>query len=288
MKLKIYFYFLALALFVSCGDDDPSCINRTIAEEAADIDAFIAANGLTMQTTGSGLRFNIDTPGAGLPVQLGDTVELEFTGTRLDGTIFDQGEIGPFLFQSGSFIAGFEEALTLLNQGATGSFIIPSSLAFGCNAPANGSVGPNEILFVTITITRINCEPTPLNDELTIIDGYASSNGFTVQSTASELLYEITTAGTGDNIMYGDVITVDFRGTLLDDRVFDEGQLGPLTLDMGSFIPGFEEGLLLLNEGAEATLFLPSSLAYGCSPPPGTIIDINEILIFEVTVVQVN
>jgi|GEM_PF-278299 len=218
MKLNIFFYVLVLATLISCGDDDPSCVNQTIAEEADEIDAFLTSNGLTMQTTGSGLRFNVDSPGAGAPVQIGDTVELEFTGTRLDGTIFDQGEIGPFLFQSGAFIAGFEEALTLLNQGATGSFVIPSSLAFGCNPPVNVSVGANEILFVTITVTRINCEPTPLMDEETIIDGYASSNGFTTQTTASGLRYEITTAGSGNNIQYGDVITVDFRGSLLDDR----------------------------------------------------------------------
>lgn len=132
------------------------------------------------------------------------------------------------------------------------------------------------------------CNPVTIADENPVIDAYIDANGLTMQTTASGLRYSIETAGTGDDIEYSDVIEVDYQGALLNGSTFDAGTLGPAAFNPGSFIPGFEEGLLLLNEGAEALFILPSSLAYGCFPPPGSIIGDNEILIFEMTIVSVN
>lgn len=133
-----------------------------------------------------------------------------------------------------------------------------------------------------------DCVPVTVAEEDPIIDAYIADNGLTMQTTASGLRYSIETPGTGDNIVYGDVIEVEYQGALLDGSTFDQGTLGPALFNQGSFIPGFEEGLLLLNEGAEALFILPSSLAYSCFPPQGSIIGDNEILIFEITVLSVN
>jgi len=124
-----------------------------------------------------------------------------------------------------------------------------------------------------------------------VIDNYIADINMPMQVTASGLRYSIDSAGTGDNVVYGDSIEVAYQGALLDSTIFDQGVIGPPTYPIfqeNSFIPGFEEGLLLLNEGAWATFILPGELAYGCFPPQGSIIGENEILIFKINMVSVN
>ncbi len=135
------------------------------------------------------------------------------------------------------------------------------------------------------------CDPETVAQQNPTIDDYIAENNMPMQVTASGLRYSIDEAGTGDNVIYGDVIEIEFKGTFLDGTIFDQGGIGPPefpTFQENSFIAGFEEGLLLLNEGAQATFILPSALAYGCFPPQGSIIGENQILIFEVTMVSVN
>ena len=137
----------------------------------------------------------------------------------------------------------------------------------------------------------IVCTPETVAQQNSTIDDYIAQNNMPMQVTASGLRYSIDEAGVGDNVVYGDTIEVAYQGTLLEGSIFDEGTLGPPSFPVfqeNSFIPGFEEGLLLLNEGAQATFILPSELAYGCFPPQGSIINENEILIFKVTMVSGN
>jgi FKBP-type peptidyl-prolyl cis-trans isomerase len=135
------------------------------------------------------------------------------------------------------------------------------------------------------------CVPETIAQQETVINEYIDQNGLTMQTTASGLRYSIDMPGAGDNAMYGDVIEIDYRGTLLSGAQFDAGTIGPPqfpSLVQGSFIPGFEEALLLLNEGAQATIIIPSELGYACFPPPGGIIGENEILVFEMTMVSIS
>ncbi len=132
------------------------------------------------------------------------------------------------------------------------------------------------------------CILETVDQQNSVIDKYIADNNMPMQVTATGLRYSIDQPGTGDNIVYGDTIEVQFQGTFLNGSIFDEGVLGPVVITQGSFIPGFEEGLLLLNEGAQATLILPGALAYGCFPPQGSAIGDNEILIFDITILSLN
>lgn len=86
-----------------------------------------------------------------------------------------------------------------------------------------------------------------------------------VQSTASGLQYKVIEAGQGAKPAASDTITVDYVGTYLDGRVFDSsvarGQ--PLVIQLNRVIPGWTEGLQLMNVGSKYILYVPSSLAYG-------------------------
>jgi len=99
------------------------------------------------------------------------------------------------------------------------------------------------------------------------------------QITASGLKYVIIEQGTGPQPKPGDQVTVKYTGKLEDGTVFDSGTI-PFTLGVGAVIPGWDEGIALLNEGGKATLIIPSELAYG--PQGNGPIPPNATLIFDV------
>lgn len=107
-----------------------------------------------------------------------------------------------------------------------------------------------------------------------------------VVTTASGLQYEVIEAGKGAKPGEADVVTVNYEGRLLDGTVFDttKGRM-PARLVVMSVVPGFEEGLLLMNEGGKYRFTIPAKLAYGRDgvaqiPPEAT-------LVFEVELVKV-
>ena len=107
-----------------------------------------------------------------------------------------------------------------------------------------------------------------------------------MQSTPSGLKYVIHTEGDGAKPAKGDQVSVHYYGMLdADAKMFDTsfkgGQPYQFPLGMGQVIPGWDEGLLLLNKGTTATLFVPASLAYGAAGSPPVIPE-NADLIFYV------
>lgn len=86
-------------------------------------------------------------------------------------------------------------------------------------------------------------------------------------SLPSGLKYVIIEEGEGIKPEKGDQIVVHYYGHLKDDKVFDSSfERGtPFTIEIGvgKVIKGWDEGLLLLNEGTKAVLICPPNLAYG-------------------------
>lgn len=98
---------------------------------------FLAANKnkAGVQTTGSGLQYEIVTSGSGPKPSATDTVVVHYRGTLLDGTEFDnsysRGE--PISFAVGGVIAGWTEALQLMPVGSKWKLYIPYQLAYGAS-----------------------------------------------------------------------------------------------------------------------------------------------------------
>jgi FKBP-type peptidyl-prolyl cis-trans isomerase FkpA len=110
-----------------------------------------------------------------------------------------------------------------------------------------------------------------------------------VQTTPSGLQYKVITPGSGNPPKPTDQAMVNYRGTLLDGTEFDASAKhgGPQPFSVGNVIKGFSEGLQLMKPGAKYELFIPPSLAYGASPPPGAPIPPGALLKFEVELVSV-
>lgn len=83
-----------------------------------------------------------------------------------------------------------------------------------------------------------------------------------VRVTKSGLQYKILVEGTGIKPVLGDIVEVTYEGQLIDGTRFD-GADQPESVSLERLIAGWEEGILLLNEGSEAIFYIPSELAYG-------------------------
>lgn len=81
----------------------------------------------------------------------------------------------------------------------------------------------------------------------------------------SGLQYKVLTDGAGDSPKLEDIVTVNYRGTLIDGTEFDSsykrGQ--PAKFRVNGVPPGWTEALQKMKPGSKWQLFIPSNLAYG-------------------------
>lgn len=110
-----------------------------------------------------------------------------------------------------------------------------------------------------------------------------------VKTTASGLQYQVMTEGKGKSPKETDMVTVQYKGTLLDGTEFDSSYMRgqPASFPVNGVIKGWTEALQLMKEGAKWKLFIPSNLAYGENGTQGGPIGPNATLIFEVELVSV-
>lgn len=104
----------------------------------------------------SGLQYRIVEEGSGEKPVSSDTVKVHYRGTLIDGTEFDssyaRGE--PATFQIANIINGWQEALTLMSEGAKWQVFIPPTLAYGSGG-AGQNIGPNATLVFEIELVSI-------------------------------------------------------------------------------------------------------------------------------------
>mgnify|MGYP006085680101 FL=1 len=111
-----------------------------------------------------------------------------------------------------------------------------------------------------------------------------------MEKTSSGLYYLIDKEGSDKRPNKGDTVSVHYKGMLLDGTVFDSSyernQPIEFPLGLGQVIPGWDEGISLISEGASAKFVIPSSLAYG-SQGAGGVIPPDATLIFEVELIKI-
>lgn len=108
--------------------------------------------------------------------------------------------------------------------------------------------------------------------------------------TNTGLRYQIIQKGGGVKAEKGKTVSVHYKGQLTDGTVFDSSykRNEPIdfSLGIGQVIPGWDEGVQLLNVGDKARFVIPSDLGYG-TQGAGGVIPPNATLIFDVELVDV-
>jgi FKBP-type peptidyl-prolyl cis-trans isomerase len=102
------------------------------------------------------------------------------------------------------------------------------------------------------------------------------------------LQYKVITEGTGDLPKPEDMVTVNYRGTLVDGTEFDSSAKAgkPATFRVTGVIPGWTEALKQMKTGSKWQLFIPPGLAYG-ERGSGPLIGPNATLLFDVELLSI-
>jgi peptidylprolyl isomerase len=128
--------------------------------------------------------------------------------------------------------------------------------------------------------------PTARPAETKLPPTQAGTREGNVLTTASGLQYIEVEKGDGPAPEPGQIVSVHYRGTLEDgtefDNSYDRGQPITFPLGMGRVIPGWDEGIALMNVGGKAKLVIPPDLGYGAAGAGDGVIPPNATLIFEV------
>lgn len=116
-----------------------------------------------------------------------------------------------------------------------------------------------------------------------IIEEFAKKNNMKGSFTKTGLYAEIVEPGEGaGNPNVSNSITIDYKGTTLDGKVFDQTKEGaPATFPLSNLISGWKEGIPMLKKGGKIKLVIPSALGYG-SAGAGASIPPNAVLYFEI------
>ncbi len=151
-KEEIRRFFTALEEKQRAAAAEMGKVNKAAGE------AFLSENGKRpeVKTTPSGLQYEVIDEGAGPKPSATDRVMVHYTGTLIDGTVFDssveRGE--PATFGVNQVIPGWVEALQMMNEGAKWRLFIPSNLAYGPNG-AGGAIGPDSTLIFDVELLKV-------------------------------------------------------------------------------------------------------------------------------------
>lgn len=272
----------------------------------------LASCGKKYETTPTGLKYLFYEDKEGDKAKLDDLLMINFEmvaqnkgkDTVLKNT-WKEGQSVPIVVQKSTFKGSLEEGLMMLSAGDSVSFQVNADSLF---QKTFGAMRPPFVDSASLVSFRMKVIKIQSREDYTkeqqkmmeekmssqktiddkLIQDYVTQNNLQVQSTGSGLFYVISKPGKGANATAGKMVSVNYTGMLLDGTVFDSSTgKAPIEfqLGMGQVIPGWDEGIALLNTGAAAKLIIPSRLGYGPMQMSEKI-PANSILLFDVELVK--
>ena len=276
---------------------------------------------ISYETSPTGLKYHFFEDKEGEKAKVGDFMTLHFIYTCKDTTGKDSvlrntwkdGMPIQVIVQQSSFKGGLEEGLQMLSVGDSVAFSLNTDSLFKKTfmAPRPAFIdSASDIVFYMKVLKIQNKEEFEKDQaklmeerkakmeaemaaqktkDAELINAYVAQNNLTVKTTESGVTYVITQQGKGANVQKGQKVKVHYVGKLLNGTEFDSS-IGKdpfeFIVGVGQVIPGWDEGLQLLNKGSKATLIIPSTLAYG-PMAMGDRIPANSILLFDVEIVDI-
>jgi len=122
-------------------------------------EAFFAKNAKVagVQTTPSGLQYQVITEGKGPKPKPTDVVRVNYKGTLLDGKTFDSSydRNEPATFPLDQVVPGWQEGIALMPVGSKYKFWIPAKLGYGDKGTPGGPIPPNATLVFEVELLDI-------------------------------------------------------------------------------------------------------------------------------------
>ena len=129
------------------------------AEDNKKIDGYLSEKSLKMESTASGLRYNISKEGSGEKPRADQTVKMKYTATLLDGTEVESSKGEAKDMPLNRQVRGLREGLMMLKKGGKATFLIPSTLAYG--ERQRGVIPGNSVLMYDVEVTDITANAAP-------------------------------------------------------------------------------------------------------------------------------
>jgi FKBP-type peptidyl-prolyl cis-trans isomerase len=144
-----------------------------------------------------------------------------------------------------------------------------------------GPGAPNMVLAQAGTTYDLSAQ----SNQKFLVDNAAKKG---VVKLPSGLQYRVIKTGHGKSpTSPDDMVTVTYKGWLIDGKVFDQTQPGQTAnFPAGHLIPGWVQALKLMKEGDEWELVIPAQLGYGAMGAPGAIPP-NQTLVFDMQLISV-
>ncbi|HEY8402189.1 MAG TPA: FKBP-type peptidyl-prolyl cis-trans isomerase [Cytophagaceae bacterium] len=258
------------------------------------------------KTTDSGIKYKIIADSATAEVENGGIALINFIiKNDEDSVLLDTyKDLGP---QQMPIQDGYlENAFALLSKGDSAEFIVAADSVYGPGPegelPEGIKKGSKLKLLVKVenVFTKKEVDEEMARQEefrnqimeqyvqdTTTIAQYLDKNNIRAKKTINGIYYVVHKKGDGMSIQPGDSVNIHYTGKLMDGTVFDSSKdRGPLPVNvgMGEVIRGWDEGLMYLNKGDKATIYIPSALAYGPYEQPG--IPANSTLVFDIEIMN--
>jgi FKBP-type peptidyl-prolyl cis-trans isomerase len=262
-------------------------------------------------------------PGDSTGAKIGQVVTMQMSYTNADDSVLfdsrtqDQPVMIPVM--EPTFKGSLEEALMMLSPGDSGVFKVSADSLFAktFNQPMPPFIKPGSHLTFFINAEKVQSREEAMADQQKMfeeqmkasqahaaeqikiddqkIQEYIKQNNLqNVQKTESGVYYVVNQPGKGPQANEGDLVSVHYKLSFLDGKEVENSRSNPMgngepfqfPLGQGRVIKGWDEAIQKLNEGSQATLLIPSPLAYG-EQDRGPDMPANSILRFDVELVDV-
>lgn len=154
MRLSVSAVLLSCVLVASACDGKPSPAPLSPEANAA----FIAKNAKKAGVVAvPGIQYEVLKKGTGAQPERSDCVSVNYSGSLIDGKVFDKSEPGqPATFPAGALIPGWVEALQMMHEGDKWRLVVPAGLAYGRKGAGNGVIPPDQTLIFEVELLKVS------------------------------------------------------------------------------------------------------------------------------------
>jgi FKBP-type peptidyl-prolyl cis-trans isomerase FkpA len=141
---------------------DPE-VQQQLKKDDQEIETYLAAHNIKAEKTPWGTYVQVINPGAGPKPETGKFSMVRYSGSNLNGEVFDSNDkpnqpAMPVQVGAGSTIKGFDDGIRQLPKGAKAKLYIPSVIGYGANGMPP-KIQPNEILVFDVQVEDITDQP---------------------------------------------------------------------------------------------------------------------------------